>query len=496
MREPPAHPTPRDDVPLEVLYELALSIGNSLDLKENLEQSLLAYLRTLNCYGGAVFSGRALSDPLVSIPRPRTIASHRGYQVAMENPGWRPGRDPTLPCQGQGPAGFHHHWFPLEGFGWLLLLRSPAPLEEHLQKALLEINGKLARSAWGCRDNAAHLWESRQLLFNVLDTIPARVFWKDRLLRYSGCNTAFAKDAGCSSPRDLAGRDDTSLGWAERAEQYRRDDEAVLASGVPRLRYEEEHQLPDGTTGWFRTSKIPLRDEAGEVIGLLGVSEDITREKRARERLQNQLRERETLLAEVHHRVFNSLSVIASLLRLQAQEEADPARAFAAMQLRIETMAMVYQHLYCMDDHAALDMDVYIREAAEKIRITHPQGARVRFRLEIDPLAMGLDQAVPCALILNELVSNALIHGYNRGQEGEILIRLARWGDDLMLRVENDGAFLPREFSAQSQGRLGLTLVQILADQLEGEALPPEPGPPVAFAVRFPRRGASFYTNG
>ncbi|SIQ34832.1 PAS domain S-box-containing protein [Alkalispirochaeta americana] len=495
MKEP-HEPVSGQQLPLEVLYELALSIGNSLDLKENLEQSLAAYLRKLNCCGGAIFSEHSLPDPEVAIPRPRVIASHEGYRAALAHPGWFADRDPAIPCQGQAPGGFHYHWFPLPRFGWLLLLRSPEALTEDLQKALQEINEKLARSARGCRENAANLWESRQLLLNVLDTIPVRVFWKDQHLRYSGCNTAFAKDAGCATPRDLVGRQDSSLAWSGQAEQYRRDDEAVLTYGIPRLRYEEEQQRPDGTTGWLRTSKIPLRDEEGEIIGLLGVYEDITREKRTRERLQNQLREREILLAEVHHRVFNSLSVIASLLRLQAQEEADPAQAFATMQLRIETMAMVYQHLYCMDDHAALDMDVYLREASEKIRIAHPQGGKVRFCLEVAPLAMGLDQAVPCALILNELLSNALIHGYSQGKPGQVLISLAVTGQDLVLRVENDGEPLPETFSLEESCKLGLTLVRILADQLEGELLPLEESPPVAFSVRFPLRDVARYNDG
>jgi PAS domain S-box-containing protein len=125
------------------------------------------------------------------------------------------------------------------------------------------------------------LKESRNLLQTVIDTAPMRVFWKDRDLRYLGCNPAFARDAGKNHPDELLGKDDFQMGWAEQAELYRADDRAVMASGVSRLSYDEPQTTPDGQTIWLRTSKVPLLDSDHQAIGILGVYEDITERKLA-----------------------------------------------------------------------------------------------------------------------------------------------------------------------------------------------------------------------
>ena len=128
--------------------------------------------------------------------------------------------------------------------------------------------------------------ESRDLLMAVIDTAPVRVFWKGRNLRYLGCNTAFARDAGMTHPDELIGKDDYQMGWAAQAELYRSDDRAVMASGAAKLFYEEPQTTPSGQTIWLRTSKVPLKDHNNEVFGLLGVYEDITERKQAEDSIR------------------------------------------------------------------------------------------------------------------------------------------------------------------------------------------------------------------
>ncbi len=130
------------------------------------------------------------------------------------------------------------------------------------------------------------LWDSHHLLQSIIRTAPVRVFWKDRDSRYLGCNQLFAGDAGQASPEDLVGKDDFQLVWKEQAALYRADDRRVMESGVPKLDFEEPQTTPDGCLIWLRTSKVPLHNEAGEVIGILGVYEDVTERKRAEEALR------------------------------------------------------------------------------------------------------------------------------------------------------------------------------------------------------------------
>jgi PAS domain S-box-containing protein len=121
--------------------------------------------------------------------------------------------------------------------------------------------------------------ESRDLLRSVVENAPVRIFWKDMELRYLGCNTAFARDAGMSHPKDLYGKDDSQMGWREQADMYRADDRKVMESGKPKIGFEEPQTTPDGETIWLRTSKVPLRNANGEIAGLLGIYEDITAKK-------------------------------------------------------------------------------------------------------------------------------------------------------------------------------------------------------------------------
>ena len=125
------------------------------------------------------------------------------------------------------------------------------------------------------------LSQSLHLLEGIVESVPIRVFWKDQNLQYLGCNTLFAKDAGLTRPDELDGKTDFDMGWREQAHLYRDDDRRVMESGVSKLGYEEQQTAPDGKTIWLRTSKVPLRNGAGEVTGVLGIYDDITRQKQA-----------------------------------------------------------------------------------------------------------------------------------------------------------------------------------------------------------------------
>lgn len=127
--------------------------------------------------------------------------------------------------------------------------------------------------------------ESRQILQKVLDTIPVRVFWKDRDSVYLGANQLFADDAGKESANCLIGQTDYDFSWPDHAAAFQEDDAAVISSGEPKLNFEEPQGRPDGSICWLKTSKVPLRNQADEIIGVLGTYEDITAIKQAQEDL-------------------------------------------------------------------------------------------------------------------------------------------------------------------------------------------------------------------
>ncbi len=154
-----------------------------------------------------------------------------------------------------------------------------------------DLNGRTVKT-FGVNQNITErkqteeeLKASQRLIAGIINTIPVRVFWKDRNLIYLGCNEIFARDAGFTDPKEIIGKDDSQMGWRDQAELYCADDREIIASGIPKVLFEESQTTPEGKTITILTSKIPLHNPEGEIIGLLGIYIDITERKRAEEEI-------------------------------------------------------------------------------------------------------------------------------------------------------------------------------------------------------------------
>jgi PAS domain S-box-containing protein len=152
------------------------------------------------------------------------------------------------------------------------------PTKEELEKLVAELENQLADMT---TEHAEQIGQSQKMLQQVLDTIPIRVFWKDKDLNFLGCNQLAADDAGLDSPEEIIGKDDFQMPWAAQAELYRADDRRVIDSGQAKINYEEAQTTPTGSKIWLRTNKIPLRDTEGNITGVLGTYDDITARKQA-----------------------------------------------------------------------------------------------------------------------------------------------------------------------------------------------------------------------
>jgi PAS domain S-box-containing protein len=166
------------------------------------------------------------------------------------------------------------------------------------------------------------LEQSRNMLQLIIESVPIRIFWKDSDLRYLGCNTLFARDAGFSHPQQLLGQDDFAMSWREQAEAYRTDDRQVIESGRPKMNIVEQQTTPAGDTIWLNTSKVPLQMPNSETFGVLGVCEDITDRKKAEgERLQfSKLESLGTLAGGIAHDFNNILTAILGNIGLALLE--------------------------------------------------------------------------------------------------------------------------------------------------------------------------------
>lgn len=245
----------------------------------------------------------------------------------------------------------------------------------------------------------------------------------------------------------------------------------------------------DGTPFWNRISITPVKDAAGRVSHLVAVLHDITVRKRAREELQELLREKESLLKEVHHRVKNNLQVISSLVRLQSAQVKDGAAhaALRDVQNRILSMASLHETLYRSGSFARVDLAAYLQAICSQVYrslVVAPES--VQLRLDVASVGLDVSQAVPCGLIVNELVSNCLEHAFPDGRAGEVRVELhpVDGGPALRLRVADNGVGLPADLDLRQLRSLGLQLVSDLVGQLQGQ-LAIGRGPGAVFEVIF-----------
>ncbi len=215
-------------------------------------------------------------------------------------------------------------------------------------------------------------------------------------------------------------------------------------------------------------------NEAGEVIKLTGIVQDITERKQAEEKIKTALAEKETLLRELYHRTKNNMQVISALLDLQAAEIGDERLqvAFRDTQNRIHAMALVHEKLYQARDLSQVNLKSYIEDLARLLFSTYQVTAnQIKLVTELDEALVTIDTAIPCGLILNELISNALKYAFPTGRAGQIHIRLHKTtAQEIQLRVADDGAGVPPGFDFRRDGHLGLQNVFVIGErQLGGQ---------------------------
>jgi len=214
---------------------------------------------------------------------------------------------------------------------------------------------------------------------------------------------------------------------------------------------------------------------------------DYTERKIAEEALFKSLKEKETLLKEIHHRVKNNLQIMVSLISLQTMdlEDGDAVEMFKNLRERVHTMALIHEQLYSSGNLSEVDMSEYLELLAQNIgSVFRTPGRCVDLRIEADDILLGIDQAIPCGLLLNELISNAYKHAFQAAGAGNLHVRLRMIGHMVELIVQDDGLGLPPDYEARDS--LGMKLIRTLVDQLRGSLeVSSERGS--RFRVSFPR---------
>ena len=309
------------------------------------------------------------------------------------------------------------------------------------------------------------LYRSRQMLQLILDDIPQRVFCKDLNSRYLWCNMAFARDAGLSGPDQIIGRNDFELPWKNQAELYRSDDLLVMDSGTPKLHYLEPLLTQDGKTNWLQTSKMPLRDNNGQIFGVLGSFEDVTERKIAEEALliaKNQAeaanRAKDEFLSSVSHELLTPLNgilgfseILDSSLPMSELEDGDEIRnqlqtihECGETLLGIITDVLELSRIEAGQFEAVTEKFVpekLIGAAVETFRFS--AGNK---RIELDFLPHGLPPVViGDSRRLKQILFNVIGNAIKFTEKGSVEVIAGLDGTNLVITIKDTGIGIPTD---------------------------------------------------
>jgi two-component sensor histidine kinase len=197
---------------------------------------------------------------------------------------------------------------------------------------------------------------------------------------------------------------------------------------------------------------------------------EITHRKETEDKLLNSLKDKEVLLKEVHHRVKNNLQVISSILSLQTSYVRDKKTLgiLQESQNRIKSMSFIHESLYQNEDFTSIKISEYVTTLTQNLLYSYRiKGEKISLQTSFDDVYLNIDQAIPCGLIINELVSNALKYAFEDADEGLILVELLQNGNKINLVVSDNGIGLPSSIELELSDTLGFQLVHALVDQLD-----------------------------
>jgi PAS domain S-box-containing protein len=364
-------------------------------------------------------------------------------------------------------------------------------LKSNLQRLPVVVNRALERArectasaqvehALQARDEKFRLiTENVSDLISMVDTEGMRVYM----------NPAYRTLLG-HSPSSAIGPDSFQDIHPEDRDKVRQIFTYTVATGAGRCA-EFRLLLSDGRTRHIESKSDVIRDRTGNVANVVIVSRDVTERRHAEDQIVAALREKETLLKEVYHRVKNNLQIVSSLLSLQSSGLPDGTARVLLQDCadRVVAMALAHETLYQSDNLSQVDLPQYVGSLLAYLLHAHGGEAReISVKTEVAKVELGIEITIPLALILSELVTNCLKHAFQDRRGGTVLVRLQPAGENMLaLSVADDGIGLPRNVALQQTRSLGLSLVRTLAAQIKGR-VSSDAARGTQFVVTFPTR--------
>ncbi len=226
----------------------------------------------------------------------------------------------------------------------------------------------------------------------------------------------------------------------------------------------------DGTEFWINTSMVPVAKADGGYSHWVAIGRNITDRKKYEQELQESIHEKEVLLSEIHHRVKNNLAVVSGMMHLQAFDEKNKEvqlRLYDSI-FRIQTMATIHELLYQSESFSQLIFSEIIGKLVQGVHNTLENGKNISIEIEKTKIELNINQAIPCSLIINEVITNIYKHAFTGRDYGSIYVKISEKNDEITLEISDDGIGLPEDLNTEEAGSLGMHIINILAKQLEG----------------------------
>ena len=313
------------------------------------------------------------------------------------------------------------------------------------------------------------LERKNELLSKLFDNSPvgiAKLDSKDEIL---GINTSFEEMFGFSK-QEAMGKIIYNLIAAETHQKRQEEIFQDQLKGDDSFQYESVRLKKDGTEVPVLIGLVPIITSQNSTITYV-IYVDITERKQYLDEIKKSLEEKRVLLQEIHHRVKNNLAVVSSFLQLQKfnTEDEHLARILTDSEVRVQTMALIHEKLYQSRSLSHIKMADYIHELISFIKEVQDPDENIKLTVSSDDTELNVNQAIPCALIINELVSNAYEHAFRGGEENKIEIHMTESGGMIKLILQDNGVGLPSDFDLNESQSLGYTIVNTLIKQLDAD---------------------------
>lgn len=244
----------------------------------------------------------------------------------------------------------------------------------------------------------------------------------------------------------------------------------AIKQGIP-AEAEFIHYKKNGEEFWAHMSIAPVKDSPGRFSHWIWVGHDVTSSRNKEKQLRESLKEKETLLLEIHHRVKNNLAVVSGMMQLQAFEEKSKKlrQKLNASVIRIKTMAIIHEILYQSRSFSHLDFSQNLKKLVSTIRETIQDGENISIAYDCESVQLNVNQAIPCSLIVNEVITNIFKHAFPDKKGGLVKVKLYEKDNKIMLNINDNGQGFSRDIKDGANNTLGVYLIDVLAQQLNAD---------------------------